>query len=219
MAETANNETIQEESLNDEQKGVLSNLKSIIDDALDNLQDKFKRPDVHIMSEGDFEWRLARQLDIELRRKKNKLNNFSVHTQVTWLNEGEPDCNKAVDDKNRIVDILILDMTKFKPIKGEEGKNSKKGSQYNGISFAIELKFLRPDTSVNNSEIDNDFAKRKSLEDKSWLYIVPLIDDSKGGYKDKEETIKGKYDIVAKGRNDIFYMPLIIHPSVESKER
>ena len=223
MAETANNETIQEESLNEEQKGVLSNLKSIIDDALGKVQNKFESPDIHIMSEGDFEWHVANQIDIELRN--NELNYFSVHTQVPWLGEQQEKefqvIDKEVEDKNMRIDIVILDMDvkNFKPLGKEDSQKGRKGLRYTGISFAIELKFIRPDTTVDNSEIDNDFAKRKSLEEKSWLYIVPLIDDFKKGYQRKEKAIKKMYEIAAEGREDIFYMPLITHPSKESKER
>ena len=236
MSEAANSTNMPKTLSEEEKKDILKKLRRLIGKVLKNIQKMFESSDVHIMSEGDFEWHVANQINLKLKKSKT-LRHFSVHTQVPWLCEKKKRkkrkfqiTDEEVKEKNRRIDIAILDMTKFEPIDAED---IKQGLRYTGISFAIELKFIRPDTTVDNSEIDNDFAKRKSLEDDSWLYIVPLIDDSNGGYKEKAKAIKKMYKKASKERkalkkeagssdseaiNDIFFKPLIIHP-FDSKER
>lgn len=159
----------------------LSELKTIIESALEDCETIITNYPYVILSEADLEklvsWCIQNKLN-QGNYQKPAPEDFTVHTQISHYMEGH-------SRPNRRVDILLLT---------EEGIKkwpNNKGLKYLDDSFAIELKYYHAKESID--DIRCDFYKRKELENNSWLYVVALI-DSNEGYDDKERSIYAMRD-------------------------
>lgn len=160
----------------------LTELRKVIDNALQECEEKLEEQPEIVLSESDFErlvaWSLMKQLG-HSDYKEPQPNEFTVHTQVShYLNDSKP---------NRRVDILLLTE------EGRKKAKTHKEYKYYGDSFALELKYIRKNDSING--VRYDICKRFDLDSDSWLYVVALIDTNNDDeFLRKEQEIEGMKD-------------------------
>ena len=159
----------------------LSELKENIDKALRLCQRKLNKQPTIVLSESDFErlvsWSIMKELN-QNNYKKHLLTDYTVHTQITHYKTGEI-------KHNRRPDILLLTE------EGMKNADTLKGFIYNGDSFALELKYIRNNDTNFLDKIKADFRKRKEIYDKSWLYVVVLVEyDKINDYNGKKDKIE-----------------------------
>lgn len=159
----------------------LSELKEIIDKALRLCQCKLYKQPTIVLSESDFErllsWRIMKELN-QNNYKKHQPTDYTVHTQITHYKDG-------IIKHNRRPDILLLTE------EGMRNADTPKGFIYTEESFALELKYIRANDTDYLRKVKEDFRKRKEIYNKSWLYVVVLIEsDRNSDYKDKKNKIE-----------------------------
>lgn len=152
----------------------LSELKILIDEAIDDCQTIINENPVIVLSEGDFERLLSFCIEKRLRQQND--NEYGVHSQISHYFD-------RYAHLDRRVDILLLKEKEIYP------HVNHKEFIYNKDSFAIELKYLHRKDSV--LKVMEDFRKRGELGPKSWLYVVTLLDSSNEKIYEKR---KGKIE-------------------------
>lgn len=164
----------------------LRELKKIIVIALRESQKIIDEQPKVVLSEADLErlvsWCIMNELGLKDYKKPDS-SDFSVHTQISHYTDGEIKPNKRPD-------ILLLTEKGMK----KATMHKRKGFEYRDSSFTIELKFLHSDDSVER--VNEDFDKRKKLYNKTWLYVVVLIEsENDKSYKQKAKIIREKKKI------------------------
>jgi hypothetical protein len=159
----------------------LSELKVIIDKALRLCQCKLNEQPTIVLSESDFErllsWRIMKELN-QNNYKKHQPTDYTVHTQITHYKDG-------IIKHNRRPDIILL------TDEGLRNANTPKAFIYTEESFALELKYIRANDTDYLRKVKEDFRKRKEIYNKSWLYVVVLIEsESNKDYVDKKSKIE-----------------------------
>ena len=164
----------------------LSNLKTLIEEALKDSENIISSDPYVVLSEADLErlvsWCIQNKLN-QGEYQKPSPSDFTVHTQISHYLEGH-------NRPNRRVDILLLT---------EEGIKKwpkNKGFKYIGDSFAIELKYYHAKESID--DIRCDFCKRRELDDNSWLFVVALIDANDEFNNKKESILAMKKELIEK---------------------
>ena len=144
----------------------LIDLKVLIDNALETCQRKLNKQPEIVLSEADLErlvsWSIMKMLR-QNNYKKPQPSDYTVHTQITHYSD-----SRLIH--NRRPDILLLTN------EGLRNAQTPKGFEYNNDSFAIELKYIRNNDTGFEDKIRKDFNKRKELYNRSWLYVVVLIE-------------------------------------------
>lgn len=159
----------------------LSELKEIIDKALQLCQRKLNEQPTIVLSESDFErllsWRIMKELN-QNNYKRHQPTDYTVHTQITHYKDG-------IIKHNRRPDILLLTE------EGMRNADTPKGFIYTEDSFALELKYIRANDTDYLRKVKGDFRKRKEIYNKSWLYFVVLIEsDNNTEYNEKKTKIE-----------------------------
>ena len=164
----------------------LSDLKQLISRAIDECQSIIEGNPNVVLSEADFERLLANCISeaINKETKNQQEDVFSVHTQISHYVDGKVHPDVRPDILLLIERMLQSSIDNYIPHKKEK---------YDGPSIAIELKYLHIGDST--SIVEKDFEKwKKKLDDKTWLYVVVLLDTprhprKKGYFEDKEAKI------------------------------
>lgn len=167
----------------------LEELKIRIDKALDECQRVIENHPNAILSEADLERLMSSLISREIGENvsmKPEEDDFSVHTQVSHYFDSD---GRNTPDKR--VDILLLKES----ILQRKYINHKEFN-YEGESFAIELKYLHRNDDLQN--VKCDFCKWERLKSDSWLYVVVAIDaDNDENFNRKKEQIdRMKLDIL-----------------------
>lgn len=144
----------------------LPDLRILIESALLKCQRiLFRQPEI-VLSEADLErlvaWSIMKMLK-QNNYKKPQSFDYTVHSQITHYSNGRL-------GRKRRPDLLLLTN------EGLRNAQTPKGFIYNDNSFAIELKYIRNNDTGFEDKVRRDFNKRKELSNRSWLYIVVLIE-------------------------------------------
>ncbi len=159
----------------------LIELKETIEKALRLCQQKIKKQPTIVLSESDFErllsWSIMKKLN-QNNYQKHLSTDYTVHTQITHYKTG-------IIKHNRRPDILLLTE------EGLKNAETPKGFMYEGDSFALELKYIRNNDTSYLDKVKADFRKRKEIFNKSWLYVVVLVEyDKVENFTDKKAKIE-----------------------------
>jgi hypothetical protein len=164
----------------------LRELKKLITGAIKECQVVIDEQPKIILSEADLERLLSWCIMNHLGQgdyKKPEPNDYQVHTQISHYSNSQI-------KPNRRPDILLITEN------GMEDASKHKEFEYHGSSFTLELKYLHYNDSLEI--VNEDFNKRKELYEKTWLYVVVLIEsnDKKVFQAKKKRIIQMKKDVI-----------------------
>jgi len=146
----------------------ISELVQIVKDAICICEAKIQENSNMVLSEADLERHLSNVISSLLEQIPN--NEFVVHNQISHYPQKDNVIKKRRDSQ---VDILIMKDTDI-----QKADFLSKGFVYAGDSIAMELKYIRKNSSYTG--INNDLRKSSFLFDKPHkceFFVIDLIED------------------------------------------